>query len=227
MIDAYEAWEKTAQNHHAGTFPSDVLRLIEQQVPSSVPFSAETGCGKSTILLSNVSGNHTVFCVDDRPMGDHSSVCFYERCPITRTDRIQTVFGPTQLTLPTFQHTHKYDLVLLDGPHGWPFPELEYYFFYPHMASGGLLILDDCNIPTIGRMADILTEDDMWDLVTIARTTAIFRRTNAPTFDPVGDGWWTQKYNRRRVSPRRDISLADVAPIDRISSLNLDVGLHG
>jgi hypothetical protein len=225
-MDAYEAWERAGQNHHAGAFPNNILRMIERQLPGSVRFSAETGCGKSTVLFSNIAAHHTVFCLDDRSMGDNSSVHFYEQCPITRIERVHPVFGPTQLTLPTFYHDHAYDLVLLDGPHGWPFPELEYFFFYTRIAAGGWLIVDDCNIPTIGRMADVLTEDDMWDLVTMAGTTAIFRRTDAPTFDPTGDGWWEQKYNRRRVSPRRDIYLADATPTDRVSSLKLDHGLH-
>ena len=226
-MDAYEAWEQVARNHHAGTFPNDILRLIERQLPASARFSAETGCGKSTILLSNIADHHTVFCLDDRSLGDDSSINFYERCPLTQVERLHNVFGPTQVTLPAFRHTNKYDVVLLDGPHGWPYPELEYYFFYPHIVTGGLLIVDDCQIPTIGRMADILVEDDMWELVTIAETTAIFRRTDAPVFDPTGDLWWEQKYNRRRVSVRRDIYLADSPSTDQISSLKLDAKLNG
>jgi hypothetical protein len=119
-----------------------------------------------------------------------------------------------------------YDIVMLDGPHGWPFPELEYYFFYPHIVTGGLLILDDCQIATIGRMADVLAEDAMWTLEGFASTTAIFRRTDAPLFDPTGDHWWEQQYNRRRVSPKREFHLADGQPIDRVSRLRLEARLN-
>jgi Methyltransferase domain len=226
IMDAYESWENTARNHHAGTFPTDTLRLIERQLPSSVNFSAETGCGKSTILLSNIAAHHTVFCLDERSLGNNSSIQFYERCPLTKTDRLQNVFGPTQATLPAFQHTHKYDIVLLDGPHGWPYPELEYYYFYPHIVTGGLLIVDDCDIPTIGRMADVLIEDDMWELATMAGPTAIFRRTDAPLFDPTGDLWWEQKYNRRRVSVQHGAYLPGSSPIDQISSVTLGARLN-
>jgi hypothetical protein len=54
------------QTHVAGSFPNYVLKRIEEIVPSSVKYSVETGCGKSTILFSNISGNHTVFALDDR-----------------------------------------------------------------------------------------------------------------------------------------------------------------
>lgn len=40
----------------------------------------------------------------------------------------------------------------------------------------------------------------------VAGKTAILRRTEAPTFDPLGDGWSTQNYNKRRM-PRRSPGL--------------------
>jgi hypothetical protein len=226
-MDEYEAWERDPRNHIAGAFPTDVLRQIEMLLPTDIRFSAETGCGKSTILFSNRSSHHTTFCLDDRDAGADSSVAFYLDCPITRHERVHPVFGPTLRTLPRHRAFNLYDLVLLDGPHGWPFPEVEYSFLYPHIAPGGLLIVDDCNIPTIGRMADVLAEDAMWQFVTLAGGAAIFRRTEAPLFDPFGDGWWEQRYNRRRVSRRREIYLADIAPTDQITSRKLDAQLCG
>ncbi len=227
IMDAYDVWENEARGHRAGTFPTEVLRGLERLLPGSVKASAETGCGKSTVLLSNLSADHTVFSIDDSEYGDDSSVQFYSHCPLTRIERIRTVFGPTQQTLPGYQHPHLYDVVLIDGPHGWPFPELEYYSFYPHVAIGGLLIVDDCNIPTVGRMADVLAEDAMWSLEAFVSVTAVFRRTDAPLFDPFGDGWWDQRYNRRRTSPQRELYLAEGTPLDTVSRLRLDARLHG
>lgn len=227
IMDAYENWEEQSRTHHAGTFPTGVLRMIETMLPDSVQNSAETGCGKSTTLFSNISNHHTVFCLDDRDQQGASSVNFYLECPLTRTDRIRTVFGPTQLTLPAFRQHKTYDIVMLDGPHGWPFPELEYYYFHQHIAPGGWLILDDCQIPTIGRMADIIAEDAMWSLQGFASTTALFRRTDAPLFDPLGDGWWEQRYNRRRISAKSEFHLAGGPVADRVSSLRLNARLHG
>jgi len=226
-MDAYEVWEHEIRDHRAGTFPTDILKMIERTLPRGLRASAETGCGKSTILLSNLSQHHTVFCLDDRLYGQSSSVNFFQCCPLTREDRLDVVFGPTQITLPRHDHAHRYDLVLIDGPHGWPFPELEYYFFYPHIETGGLLLLDDCQIPTIGRLADILAEDPMWHLEGFIATTGLFRRTDAPLFDPFGDGWWEQPYNRRRISPKSDFYLGDRPPLDTVSGLQMNLALHG
>jgi hypothetical protein len=147
---------------------------------------------------------------------------------MTNRESIIPIFGSIQKLLPFHKHTYKYDLVLLDGAHGWPYPELEYYFFYPHIQTGGLLIIDDIRIPTIGRMADVLAEDCMWGLLKIiGGNTAVYRRTDAECFDPYADGWWTQIYNRRRVSPARDIYLNSGEVRNLISDQRLDIAALG
>jgi hypothetical protein len=67
------------------------------------------------------------------------------------------------------------------------------------------------HIATIGRLADFVAEDSIFDFVELFRTTAIFRRTSAPTFDPHGDGWWLQDFNRRRIVPKRNKGLEQFA----------------
>jgi predicted O-methyltransferase YrrM len=194
--------------HSAGSMPLRTLLRIERLLTGTEIFSAETGCGKSTIFFSRIAERHKVFCFDDRGQ-KASSVDYFMNCPATRSDRLDLVFGPTQLTLPRHDDHSRYDLVLIDGPHGFPFPELEYYYFYPHLKTDGLLVVDDIHIPTISRLADFLSEDQMFEKVEFVGSTAIFRRTDAPVFDPLGDGWWLQAFNRRRASFSKDIYLED------------------
>jgi hypothetical protein len=195
--------------HAAGAFPTRTLGAIEKILPSAMEATAETGCGKSTILFSNISDAHVLFALDDRYLGSDSSVLFYEGCPLTRLDRVQPVFGPSQQTLPHYNGFMTYDCVLIDGPHGYPFPELEYYYLYRYIREGGFLIIDDVHIPTVGRLADFIQEDDMFEMCKLIDTTAIFTRTSAPLFDPLGDGWWTQKYNQRRTPRSHSFFLDD------------------
>ncbi len=118
----------------------------------------------------------------------------------------QFVEGPTQRTLPAFRFDMTLDCALLDGPHGYPFPDLEYYYVYPHLREGALLILDDVHIPSIHRMLDILRADAMYHFVEKVGNTAFLRRSDAPTVDSLGNEWWKQGINRRRYesSPRRE-----------------------
>jgi predicted O-methyltransferase YrrM len=204
------AYEKSAGlAHGAGSLPLRTLLRIEQLLGGGEISSAETGCGKSTIFFSRISKKHRVFCLDDRETGASSSVAYFMDCPATRKETLDIVYGPTQTTLPAFSHGESYDVVLIDGPHGFPFPELEYYYFYPHLKPGGLLALDDIHIPSIGRLADFIAEDAMFEIVECIGATALFRRTDAPVFDPLGDGWWEQNFNRRRADFNKDVYLQD------------------
>jgi hypothetical protein len=200
QLSVLDGFSDRGRTHWAGTLEEHVLRSIEPFLPRPMTYSAETGCGNSTVMFSRVSAEHLVFTGDDR---DHpgSTVRYVLDNPMTKRETIRFILGPTQKTLPThvFDPGRKFDCVLIDGPHGWPFPELEFYYFYPHIREGGILLVDDVQIASIGRMADIIQEDAMFELVTLTGKTAIFQRTGAETFDPFSDGWWLQNFNRRRT----------------------------
>lgn len=115
---------------------------------------------------------------------------------LLRADHVCWIEGPTQLTLPTYQFQHKIQAALIDGPHGYPFPDLEYYYLYQHLETGALLIIDDIQIATIHNLFEFLKQEQMFSLDEVVDTTAFFTRTDVPTFCPIGDGWWEQGYNK-------------------------------
>ena len=78
-VDRYDEWEGAARTHGGQAFPTATLRDIERLLPREVERSAETGCGKSTILLSNIAKQHTVFALDDRDFGEASSILFLRK----------------------------------------------------------------------------------------------------------------------------------------------------
>jgi hypothetical protein len=180
--------------HTATTFPSKVLRAIARHLSQrSIEHSAETGSGASTLLFSCFSEDHTVFA-DDAGSGSVRNV---EASPLLRPHVVRFVEGPTQRTLPSYSFANRLQAVLLDGPHAYPFPDLEYFFLYPHLEPGALLIVDDIQIRTVHNLFQFLRRDRMFRLDEVVHTTAFFTRTDAPTFSPTSDGWWRQEYNRR------------------------------
>ena len=191
--------------HGAGCLTEHVLRAIERHSSGrSIRHSAETGTGKSTLLLAHLSADHTVFAQNDR--GDGDSLMRVQESHLLRRERVTFVVGPTQQTLPRHVFREPLDLVLLDGPHGFPFVELEYYFIYPHLKPGALIIVDDIDIPSVFGLFDFLRDDEMFELIDVVHQTAFFQRTVAPTFNALGDGWWLQRYNRKR-HPIRDSAI--------------------
>ncbi len=181
--------------HTAGTFPARTFdAILRHAVQKPIQHSAETGSGASTLLFSHLSENHTVFALDD----NSGSVVNVRRSPLLRADRVTFIEGPTQQTLPRHRFAEKLQLALLDGPHAYPFPDLEYYFLYPHLDAGARFwILDDIHIRTVHNLYEFLRHDAMFDLAEVVGSTAFFRRTAAPVFNPLGDGWPEQRYNTK------------------------------
>jgi len=185
--------------HRAGTFSSDVLMAIADVLPSGPLVSLETGCGKSTIMFSNLSEQHYVFAYDDRADED-SSVTMVQSDPDFKSANTIFVYGPTQRTLPTYQFPQgtMFDVVVIDGPHGYPFPDLEYALLYERLKTGAILVLDDVHIASIGNMYDVLREDRMYEEVGVFSTTGVLKRTAIKGVPPDGDHWYEQNYNVRR-----------------------------
>jgi Methyltransferase domain len=193
--------------HGAGTVSTRVLDALHRHASArgDLARSAETGTGKTTLLLSNLSRDHTVFTKDDA--GDGDSLERVQSSPLLNAETVSFEIGPTQRTLLAYDFDEPIELAYLDGPHAYPFPELEYWALYPHVATGGLLVIDDIQIRTISNLFAFLRADAMWDLVDVVDDTAFFARSSAPALDPFGEGWWRQGINRRFV--RRHLPLGE------------------
>jgi hypothetical protein len=189
--------------HDAGNLNPMVLRTIANQAARiGARETAETGCGLSTVLLSAVAETHMCFTV-----AAGNSLEKVRKVPHLRHERVNFIIGPSQLTVPRHSFMRPLDLVLIDGPHGFPFAHLEYFYFYQKIREGGLLIVDDIHIPTVRQLYDVLRDDKMWIHQEDVLTTAFFQRSEAPLFDPYGDGWERQQFNQRHFS---DTALLDI-----------------
>lgn len=179
--------------HAAGTMSGAVIQTMARHAAQvgQIQHSAETGSGKTTLLFSQLSGDHTVFALDCG-----GSISRVRNSDLFNPKTVTYIEGPSQMTLPRHVFKDKLQIALIDGPHAYPFPDLEYYYLYPWICHGGLLLIDDINIPTIERMFEIIKADDMFELVEIVESTAFFRRTAAPLIDPLGDDWQIQGFNR-------------------------------
>ncbi len=187
--------------------PAVLERIAADARQHPVRRSAETGTGKSTLLLSHLSDQHTVFALDDTGAGD--SLAAVRGASLLRAEAVTFVVGPSQRTLPAHRFEAALDLALIDGAHAFPFAQLDYYFLYPHLAPGALLVLDDVHIRAVNDLFRFLRTDAMFDLLDVVHTTAFFRRTAAPVFDPLDDGWWLQRYNEATLPPLAGLPFAE------------------
>ena len=194
--------------HLSGSVSCRILQAISHHAKKigTIENSIETGSGKTTLLFSHLSSNHLVFALD----GGNKSISAVKQSKLFNPENVSFIEGPTQRTLPITKHENKYDIALIDGPHAYPFPDLEYFFIYPYIETDGLLLLDDIHIPSVRRMFDIIKADDMFRLMEVVDDMAFFQRTDAALFNPYGDNWGGQGYNRqcwedmKRVMHRAD-----------------------
>lgn len=89
--------------HGAGSVGRNVLSAMIRHAAASGPVrhSAETGSGKTTVLLSHLSQDHTVFAVDAG-----NSVSQVKQSALFNPASTTFVEGPTQRTLPAHRFVH-------------------------------------------------------------------------------------------------------------------------
>src|SRR3954468_5827984 len=107
--------------------------------------SAEPGCGGSTIVLSQISERHVAFAIE----GEHRTISALRAHPGLRTERVVFVEGETRHTVAKHEIRDELDLLLLDGPHAYPLPQLEFAHLFPRVRVGGWLVIDDIQIPSV------------------------------------------------------------------------------
>jgi Methyltransferase domain len=156
-------------------------------------FTAETGCGGSTIVLSHASERHTTFAIE----GPDRTISELRAHPDLRSDRVAFVEGETKETTPRWQAETDLDLVLLDGPHAYPLPQVELCYLFPRLRAGGWLVLDDLQIRSVHELFRFLRKEPSLMLEQVALRTAFFRRLRVEEHGP--DGWPEQGINRRPV----------------------------
>jgi len=155
--------------------------------------TVETGCGGSTIALSHASDRHTAFAIE----GKDRTITELRKQSDLRTEKVTFVEGETRDTLPEHQSDGELDLVLLDGPHAYPLPQIEFAYLFPRIRLGGWLVVDDIQIPSVYGLFHFLKSESSMVLEEVAVRTAFFRRVSAVERGP--DGWELQGMNRHTI----------------------------
>jgi len=155
--------------------------------------SAETGCGGSTIVLSHLSKHHTAFAIE----GTDQTITGLRQNADFRPDTVVFVEGETRRTLPIYPFESRLDLALLDGPHAYPLPQLEFAYLFPYVKEGGWVVLDDVQIPSVHELVRYLRLESCVVLEEVAVRTAFFRKVREQEIGP--DGWQHQGMNRHSI----------------------------
>jgi predicted O-methyltransferase YrrM len=134
----------------------------------------ETGAGYSTVLLIAGGAHHTAISPAPR---EHERIS--EWCAAHGVDPGSATFiaSPSQDVLPAMDPV-PLDLVLIDGDHSFPFPFLDWGYTAGRLRKGGLMVVDDTDIPTGAVLRDFLaSETGRWELERELGVATVFRKT--------------------------------------------------
>jgi hypothetical protein len=152
----------------------------------------ETGCGLSTLVFALAGCNHLAIV----PNQGHVEA--------TRTaagdfgiDLNKTAFrlARSEELLPTMMAEDSLDVVLIDGGHAFPIPYIDWFYAGRRLKGGGLLVVDDTNIKTVGVLCDFLDQQPAWSRETESHGTAFYRLTSKITEADEWDYWRDQPFN--------------------------------
>lgn len=168
---------------------SDVLDYAKSLIPPNGR-TLETGSGHSTIFFAQQGYRHTAITPSQDEVDRIKAYCASNGIDMGRVD---FMVEPSETAMPRFEDA--IDFFLIDGGHGFPVPQIDWYYGSKRLKVGGVIGIDDIHTWTGKILVDFLKRDPSWtQLETIDLKTAFFR-LNKPF---VYQEWDEQPFVRRK-----------------------------
>ncbi|MEO6469611.1 MAG: class I SAM-dependent methyltransferase [Acidimicrobiia bacterium] len=167
---------------------ADCLEFLAETVqPGSR--TLETGCGATTIVFAAAGANHEAVFLDGFE-GDGVQAWCDEHG--VNTELVTFHAGSSSETLPRL-NLGDLDLVMIDGCHGFPFPQLDWYYSASHLVEGGVLVVDDTHLPAPYELRRYLESDPRWERIRVGTQWVAFRRRGSGSLD---EEWMSQQFHQ-------------------------------
>ncbi|MEP6625521.1 MAG: class I SAM-dependent methyltransferase, partial [Acidimicrobiia bacterium] len=149
----------------------------------------ETGCGATTIVFAAAGSLHDAVFLDGFEGEGVQAWCTEHG---VSTDQVTFHAGSSSQTLPQL-NIGPLDLVMVDGCHGFPFPQLDWYYTASHLVDGGILVVDDTHLPAPYELRRYLESDPRWERIRVGRQWVAFRRNGSGSLD---EEWMSQPFHQ-------------------------------
>lgn len=139
----------------------------------------ETGAGLSTAVLAAVGADHRCITVWAH---ERDRLLEYLAAHDVAADRVTFDIAPSHVALPRLLDDPGFgplDLVLLDGCHGFPVPTIDWFYAGSLLREGGILVVDDVELPAVALLVRYLDADPRWDPVERTPKWIAWRRRTA------------------------------------------------
>jgi hypothetical protein len=195
-----------------GVAPAVLEYLYDHLEPGMM--TLETGAGYSTIAFAIRRTNH--ICINPNQPECERIGHYCEQLSPGCTAGIRFVHQPSDQYLPKADDLpSELDVVFIDGAHRYPIPAIDWYYTDSRLKIGGLLVVDDVNIPSIKGLDEFLRVEDQWEALATIGHTAFFRKVAKASY-PVD--WQSQKINEPFVrGPTQSLPRRVIGKLSRLA----------
>jgi hypothetical protein len=170
----------------------DVLRFISSNLEPSMR-TLETGAGQTTVAFA-IAGTHHVCITPDQTQAERIRRYCNEH---GINEDITFIYDSSDVALASGRGIPEViDFVLIDGAHRFPFPILDWHFTQLRIPVGGIVTVDDYQMPSVRILHDFLLGEDEWELIKIFQVTSFFRRKSKVVNQ---SDWADQKINTPHI----------------------------
>jgi hypothetical protein len=164
------------------------IELNQRLQPGLV--TLETGGGLSTVIFAANGCQHT--CVmPDEPVA--SRILEYCRSAEIDTRKLNFVISKSADVAHEWPRL-EFDLILIDGCHGFPSIFVDFYYATKALKTGGILFLDDMHIFTCQLTARFMETDPGWNIELKNRRIVV----GAKVAETVDAEWSCQRFVARQ-----------------------------
>jgi predicted O-methyltransferase YrrM len=151
----------------------------------------ETGSGVSTVLFAALGAEH-ICCTAGQEEADRVLAhCASRGIP---SDRLRFEVGSSHHTLPPLEAAGiELDLVLIDGSHAFPLPAVDWFYAASMLRAGGVLVVDDLDLPAVDVLTKFVSKDPRWTQVAGTRKWRAWVRSVGGT---LSEDWTEQPFYR-------------------------------
>jgi len=147
----------------------------------------ETGAGASTIAFLLAQPKKIISIAPDEELFSRiQGYCDAHEIDMSSLDKhvCRSEEALPQISLERMKSKAFFDLVLIDGNHGWPTVFVDFCYFYRSLRVGGLLVVDDLNLFSVKELVRLLTDDPEFRFVNQIHKTIVFENTSDRAYMP-------------------------------------------
>ena len=141
--------------------PPVILRYLAGIVRSD-HLTIETGSGQTTVALAALARHHV--CISPDTESVELIKQYMDRVGISR-DKVRFVVEGSDTALPRLALSEQVNVAFIDGCHGYPFPAMDWHFIDLHTKIGGIVGIDNTEIPAVQNHCQFLEQNKTYRLL--------------------------------------------------------------